>query len=209
MQGWTKLGAHARSTTSALETTIVFFSGKCSFSVLPSSLQSVIYSYPRRTSRFLESVATTRTTTMLAYNTRQITKFLAIHPVCCRVWHPENLLHRSTLRFMIAVGSGFCIIISYVCTSAGTCLDHELRTMWVGFRECLCAIKSCPPRVYPCDVTHVIKCTRFSPSLAGRAWERGYFSPCAHLLLSHPFCLCRTYLLSIFCFAKKSLLIKG
>ena len=24
------------------------------------------------------------------------------------------------------------------------------------------------------DVTHVIKCTRLSPSLAGRAWERGY-----------------------------------
>ena len=24
------------------------------------------------------------------------------------------------------------------------------------------------------DVTHVIKYTRFSPSLAGRAWERGY-----------------------------------
>ena len=202
MRGWTKLGAHARSTTSALETTIVFFSGKCSFSVLPSSLQSVIYSYPRRTSRFLESVATTRTTTMLAYNTRQITKFLAIQPVCCRVWHPENLLHRSTLRFTIAVGSGFCIIISYVCTSAGICLDHELRTMWVGFRECLCAIRSCPPRVYPwchaCD-----KMYQALPLLSGESLgTRLPFPLCPPAFIS-PFLLVQNVSPKYFLFCKK------
>ena len=142
--GWTKLGSHARSRTSALKTTIVFFSGKFGFSVLLSSLQSVIYSCPRRTSRFLQSIATTRTTTTLAYNTQQITKFLAIQSVWYGVRHPENLLHRSTLRFTTAVGSGF-YIISYACT----CLDHELRTTWAIFRECLRAIKSCLPRVYP------------------------------------------------------------
>ena len=76
--GWTKLGAHARSRTSVFKTATVFFSGKYGLSVLPSSLQSAIYSCPRRTSPFLESVATTQTTTTLAYNTQQITKFLAI-----------------------------------------------------------------------------------------------------------------------------------
>ena len=58
-RGWTKLGAHARSSTSIVETTTVFFSGKYGFTVLPSSLQSAIYSFTRTTSRFLESVATT------------------------------------------------------------------------------------------------------------------------------------------------------
>ena len=102
MRGWTELGAHTCSRTSALKTTTVFFASKCGFSVLPLSLQSAIYSCPRRTSQFLESVATTWTTTMLAYNTQPITKFLAIQPVWCCVWYPENLLHRSALRFMTA-----------------------------------------------------------------------------------------------------------
>ena len=161
MRGWTKLGAHARSRTSTLKTTIVFFSGKFGFSVLPLSLQSAIYSCPC-TSRFLESVVTTRTTTTtLAYNTQR--SFL---PFSLSGAVSDNLLHRSTLQFTTHVGSGFCIIVGYACT----CL--ELRTTWVGFCECLCA-----SRVYlvsTLDVTHVIKCTRLSPSLAGRAWERGY-----------------------------------
>ena len=67
---WTKLGAQARSSTSILKTTTVFFSGRYGFSVLPSSFQSAIYSCPRRTSQFLESGATTRTTTTLAYKSR-------------------------------------------------------------------------------------------------------------------------------------------
>ena len=52
------------------------FWGEGCFSVLPSSLQSAIYSCPRRTSRFLESVSITGSITMLTYNTQQITKFL-------------------------------------------------------------------------------------------------------------------------------------
>ena len=160
-QGWTKLGTHARSRTSALKTTIVFFSGKFGFSVLPLSLQSVIYSCPC-TSRFIESVVTTRTTTaMLAYNTQQSFLRFSLSGAVS-----DNLLHRSTLQFTTHVGSGFCIIVGYACT----CL--ELGTTWAGFRECLCA-----SRVYlvsTLDVTHVIKYTRLSPSLAGRAWERGY-----------------------------------
>ena len=38
-----------------------------------------------------------------------------------------------------------------------------------------------PSLVHPCiivstlDATHVTKCTRLSPSSAGRAWEQGYF----------------------------------
>ena len=91
------------------------------------------------------AVATTRTTTTLAYNTQQITMFLAIQPVWCRVWHPENLLHPFTLRFTAAIGSGFCAIVSYACT----CLDHALRTTWAGFRESPHAIKSCLPCIYP------------------------------------------------------------
>ena len=170
MRGKTKLGTHTRSRTSALKTTTVLFSGKCGFSVSPSSLQAaiILYSCPCRTSRFLKSVATTRTTTMLAYNTQQIMKFLAIQPVWYRVWHPENLLHQSTLRFTTAAGSGVCIIVSYMCT----CLDHELRTTWAGFRGAHAQLS----RVYfasTLDVTQVIKCARFSPSLARRAWERG------------------------------------
>ena len=83
-QGWTKLGAHARLSTSDFKTTTLFISGKYGFSVLPLSLQSAICSCPRRTTRFLESMATTGTM-MLAYNTQQIRKFLAIQPVWCRV----------------------------------------------------------------------------------------------------------------------------
>ena len=68
-RGWTKLDAHAHSNTSVFKTPRVFFSGKYDFIVLPLCLQSALYSCPRRTSRFLEAVATTRTTTRLAYNT--------------------------------------------------------------------------------------------------------------------------------------------
>ena len=165
MQGWTKLGAHARSRTSALKTTTVFFSGNCGFSVLPLSLQSVIKSCPCRTRQFLKSLATTWIKTTLAYNTQYITKFLAIQPVWCCVWHPENLLHRSTLWFTTAVGSSFCIIVSYTCT----CLDHELETMWAGFCECPHVIKLCLPRVYLWNHAR----DKMYQALPLLSWERG------------------------------------
>ena len=163
---WTKLGAHARSRTSVFKTTTVFFSGEYGFSVLPSSLQSVIYSCPRRTSRFLESVATTRTTTTLAWHTtnREISCHSA-HQVPCLT------LRESTTPVYLAIYG--CCSQQFLChrSYACTCLDHEHRTTWAGFRECPRAIKLCLPRVYPwhhaCD-----KCTRLSPSLAGRALGR-------------------------------------
>ena len=42
--------------------------------------------------------------------------------------------------------------------------------MWAGFRTCPHAIKSCPSCVYPWHHAHN-KCTRLSPTLAGRVWE--------------------------------------
>ena len=155
MWGWTKLGTHACSRTSALKTTTVFFFSKCGFSVLPSSLQSAIYSCPRRTSRFLEFLATTRTTMMLTYNTQQITKCLAIQPVWYSVWHPENLLHWSTLRFTTAVGSGFVSLLATrvlaLITSSERCgrdsMSAHAQLSHVYLASTL-------------DVTHVIKCTR-------------------------------------------------
>ena len=106
-RGWTKLGAHARSNTSVFKTTAVFFSDKYGFNVLPLSLQSASYSCPHRTSRFLEDVATTRTTTMLACNTTN-------HEISCASTHqmPCLTLWESTLRFTAAVASGFCAIVA-------------------------------------------------------------------------------------------------
>ena len=126
------------------KTTTVFFSGRYGFSVLPSSLQSAIYSCPRRTSRFLESVVTTRTTTTLAYNIPQITKNCCYSAARYRVWHSENLLHRLRCDLQLLWPAVLCLR-NYACT----CLGHKLRTMWAGFRACPHAIKSCLPRVYP------------------------------------------------------------
>ena len=70
-----KAGRPRTLTHKRYKTTTVFFSGEYGFSVLPSSLQSAIYSCPHRTSPFLEPVATTQTTMMLAYNTQQILLF--------------------------------------------------------------------------------------------------------------------------------------
>ena len=127
MRGWTKLGAHARSSNSVLKTITVFFSGRYGFSVLPSSLQSAIYSCPRRTSRFLESVAKTRTTTTLAYKSRSFLPFSLSGAVSdtLRIYYtglPCNLWLLQAAIF---------VIVSYACT----CLDHELRTTWAGFCE--------------------------------------------------------------------------
>ena len=56
---------------------------------------------------FSQSETTTQTTMTLAYNTQQITKFLAIQPVRCRVWHSG---YRSTFWFMTAIANSFCAI---------------------------------------------------------------------------------------------------
>ena len=102
----------------------------------------------------------------LAYNTQQITKFLAIQPIRCCVWHPENLLHQSTLQVMT---SCFCAIIA---THVLASITSSKLCEWSRFSVCPHV-----SRVYlmsTLDITHVMKCTRLSPSLAGRAWEWGY-----------------------------------
>ena len=145
--GWTKLDAHVRSGTSVFKTTTVLFWGEYGVTVLPLSLQSAIYSCPRRTSRFLESVAKTRTTTTLVYNTQQI-----------------------TLRFTAAVASSFHAIVATRVLGYASIMSSE-RCGWDSVHA-----RAQLSRVYlasTLDIMHVIKCTRLSPSLAGRAWEGG------------------------------------
>ena len=108
MWGWKKPGTHARSSKSAFKTTTVFFLGRCSFSVSPSSLLSAKYSCPCKTSRFLESVLTTQSIMMLAYkqshNTQQITlPFILSGAMSDTV--RSYYIHKSTffLQFMTIV----------------------------------------------------------------------------------------------------------
>ena len=132
------------------------FTYKYGLNVLPLSLQSVLYSCPRRTSQFLEAVATTWTTTTLAYNTTN-------HEISCDSARqvPCLMLWESTTPVYLAI-YGCCSqrILShhsYTCT----CLDHKLK---------LCGRDSVhahaqSSHVYfasTLDVTHVIKYTRLS-----------------------------------------------
>ena len=97
--------------------------------------------------------------------TQQLAKFLAIQPVRCHVY----------LVIYGCCSQRFLCHCSYACT----CFDDELK--WCG-RDSVCAHAQLS-RVYlasTLDVTHMIKCTRLSPTLArraGRAWERGYALP--------------------------------
>ena len=132
------------------------------------SLQSALYSCPRRTSRFLEVVVTTRTTTTLAYNT-------TIHKISCHSAHQVQylMLLESTTPFYLAIygccSKRFLWHRSYVCT----CLDHELKLC--GWDSVHAHVQlSCVYLVSTLDVTYVIKCTRLSLTLTMRAWERGY-----------------------------------
>ena len=170
MRGWNKLGAHAHSNTSVFKTTSLF-SGKYGLMCyLCFCSQRYIYSCPRRTSRFLEAMAITRTTTTLAYNT-------TTHEISCHSAHQVPylmLLESTTLVYLVIYG---CCSQRLLChrTYTCTCLAHELK---------LCGLDSVRAHaqlscVYPAstlDIPHVIKYTRLSPTLAGRAWERGYLS---------------------------------
>ena len=122
MQGWSKLGAYAWSNTSGFKTTTVFFSRKYGFNVLPLCLHSALYSCPCRTSRFLEAVATTWTTTTLAYNTTN-------HEISCDSARqvPCLMLWESTTSIYLAIYS--CCSQQFLChrSYACTCLDHELE----------------------------------------------------------------------------------
>ena len=129
--------------------------------------QSALYSCPRRTSRFLEAVATTRTTTTLAYNTTN-------HKISCHSARqvPYLMLLESTTPVYLAIydccSQRFLCRRSYTCT----CLDHELKLCGRDSVHAHAQVS----RVYlasTLDVTHVIKYTRLSPTLTRRAWERG------------------------------------
>ena len=109
-RGWTKWDAHTHSSTSVFKTTTVFYPGKYGFSLLPLSLQSAMYSCPHRTSQFLESVETTRTTT-LAYNTQQTEISFSQSGA---IFDTENLLHQSTLWFTAVVASSFKFVPLYL-----------------------------------------------------------------------------------------------
>ena len=83
---------------------------------------------------------------------------------------PENLLYPSTLRFTATEGSGFCVIVSYACTYLDLTSSKQRGQNSVSAHAQL-------SHVYltsTLDVMHMIKYTRLSPSLAGRACERGY-----------------------------------
>ena len=95
MWGWKKLGTHAHSSKSAFQTTTVFFLSRCSFSVSPSSLQSAKYSCPCKTSRFLESVLTTQSVTMLADNIQHTTNHIchsSYQMLCLTHWEVTSLV---------------------------------------------------------------------------------------------------------------------
>ena len=128
--------------------------------MLPLSLQSVIYSCACRTSQFLESLLTTQTATMLAYNTQQITKFLAIQ--ACQMQHLT--LRESITLVYLAIYSSFCAIVAMhvlpSITSSKQCGRNSLHAY---------LHKLCLPR-------DMIKCTKVcSPSSAGKGLNKFAF----------------------------------
>ena len=133
------MGIHACPSTSIFKTTSVFFSGKCDFSVLPLSLQSVIYgSFPHRISRFLESVATTQTIMTLAYNTQQSQNFLSFSPSAACL----------TLKIYLVIYGCCSQQFLCLCNYTSTCLS-------AGFCACPHTIKLClPHRCHTHDKMH-------------------------------------------------------
>ena len=138
------------------------------FNLLPLSLQSALYSCPRRTSRFLEAVATTWTTMTLAYNTTnyEISCHSVRQVLCLMLWESTTPVYFAIYG---CCSQRFLCHRSYGCT----CLDHELELCGPDSVRAHAQLS----RVYlvsTLDVTHVIKCTRLSSTLARRSWERGH-----------------------------------
>ena len=139
--------------------------GRYGLSVLPSSLQSAIYScnWPHNQS-FLESMQTNWSTVTLAYNTQQITKFLPYSPsgavsYTLRIYYtspPCNLW----LLWPVVFGAIELASITNSKLRGRTFVRAHVQSSHVYLTSIL-------------DVTHMIKCTRLSPSLVERAWERG------------------------------------
>ena len=95
-----------------------------------------------------------------------ITKFLAIQPARYRVWHSENLLHRSTLWFTATIASAFfSVIATHVLASITSSKLHGLDSVHAHAQS---------SRVYlmsTLDITHMIKCNRLPPLLNGENLE--------------------------------------
>ena len=64
--------------------------------------------------------------------TQQLKKFLAVQPIWCCFWCSENLLHRSTLRFMAAVASSFCAIVATSVLASITSSNYVGRSLEPG-----------------------------------------------------------------------------
>ena len=91
--------------------------------MLPLSLQSALYSCPRRTSRFLEAVATTRTTMTLSMTLASNT---TNHEISCHSARqvPCQMFWESTTPVYLAIYG--CCSQPFLCHRS-TCLDHELE----------------------------------------------------------------------------------
>ena len=160
MWGWTKQGIYTYSSTGVFKTIAVFFSGKYGFSALPLFM---IHSCPWRTSRFLESVST-----ILTKTSNKSQNFLPFSPSGAV---SDTLKICSTLQFTTAVASEFCTIVA-------TCallliMSSKLHVCGQNFVHAHTQLS----RVYLVStlyITHMIKCTRLSPSLVGKAWEKGW-----------------------------------
>ena len=69
---------------------------------------------------------------------------------------------------MAAVASFFCAIVPARVLASITSSERGWTFVYARMQL------SCVYLLSTLDVTHMIKCNRLSPSLAGTAWERGY-----------------------------------
>ena len=134
-----KLVTHARSSTSVFKTTTVFFLGKYLVCYLRLCRQKYIHVvvHTELVNFLIESLATTRTITMLAYKSRNF--------FC------QSGVVFNTLR------------VNYTSLLSGVYLVSTL------------------------DMTHMIKCTRLSPFLAGRAWKGGQLQGSYKSIMVHSY----------------------
>ena len=108
--------------------------GQIQLSVLPSSLQSAIYSCPSRTNPFLESISTTQSIRVLVYNTQQITK-LILH--CKKLEVDLTQEMSSQLQSGIQLVPGGCLPPSVMVQGYIPCLvSNELGCKWI-FCKCI------------------------------------------------------------------------
>jgi len=106
---WVPMHIQAQTFSRLLATV---FLGKYGFCVLPSSLQSALYSCPHRTSWCLESVATTQTTKALTtHNNHKVSCHSACQVPCLTLWE-------STTPVYLVIYSHYsqCFFFSVIAT---------------------------------------------------------------------------------------------